>query len=176
MDRRDDLTWVVLELSRLGEIKVEDGTLERLLRHDLDVDHNFSIFVPAAVYVKNGKTITIQLLEGYAFVGSGLPEIKYFALEKRSYVNTVMSRRDKNRMRVLQVVTNAEIKKMKRKLRKMVASDLTEGDLVRVVEGRYSCLEGEVIDVIGDCATVSFLFRLLSVLATMPVVFLEEIS
>jgi len=177
MDHRDDKTWVVIELSRFGELRVEEGSLEKIIRRDLDVDSEYPIFIPAASYVKNGKTITIQLLEGYAFVASGLPETKYFKLEKRNYVNQVMSARATNLMRALQVITNDEVENMRVRLRSLVASELTEGDLVRVVEGRYSGLDGEVVDVFdGDYATVSFIFRSLSVLATMPVVFLETLS
>lgn len=173
MDWRDDQTWVVIELTRLGEIRVEEGILDQMIRRELDVDDLFPVFIPAAVYVKNGKTITIQLLEGYVFVGSGLPETAYFKLEKKGYVNQVMSRRDKNQMRVLQVIPNSEVLEMKKKLRRLVSSDIVEGERVLVVEGRYACLEGEVIDIMDDCATVSFTFRSLAVLATMPVVFLE---
>ena len=38
MDQRDVQTWVTLELTTLGEIKVEEGVLEKIIRKEVSSD------------------------------------------------------------------------------------------------------------------------------------------
>ena len=83
MDRRDALTWVAIELTRRGEARVEEGTIEEQIRQDLGVDESYPVFVPSMCYQKGGKKMTLHLMEGYVFVASGLPETKFFSLEKK---------------------------------------------------------------------------------------------
>ena len=78
MDQRDDLTWITLELSPTGEEKVREGTLAKVLQEELGVPDNFPIFIPAASYIKGSSPVTILLMEGYAFVGSGLDDVEYY--------------------------------------------------------------------------------------------------
>ena len=80
MDRRDKKTWVILELTRVGEQKGESGDLEISLHRSLGTKEIDS-FVPAATYKKGGRTVTIHLMEGYAFVAYELDETKFFDLE-----------------------------------------------------------------------------------------------
>lgn len=175
-DRRDDPTWVVLELTRQGESKVEDGTLEGTLRSDLDLDADHPVFLPALTYDRRGKSITLQLMEGYAFVGSGLPEVEYFALEGKSYVSQVMSGEGAHGMRVLSTIPNTSVEDMRRQLRGMSVLDLSVGDLVRVVEG---CYEGLVMRYLGDeednnyAMLASVGLRSLEIVTVLPRAFLE---
>jgi len=155
---------------------VEDRSLEKTLRRDLDVDPDFPIFVPATTYTKKGRSITLHLMQGYLFISSGLPETAYFKLERKSYVNRVMSSTDRQGMRVLRVLPNDEIAKIRKQLRELVSSDISIGEEVRVVDGVYATLEGDVIDVEGDMAVVRFEFRSLNLLTSIPLVFLESIS
>ncbi len=174
MDQRDDRTWVVIELSHLGETKVDEGTLEATLRRDLDVHDDFPIFIPIISYPKGSRTINIHLMEGYVFVGSGLQDTAYFALERKEYVTQVIS--TPGRVRSLSVVPNAKIEDLRNQLRKLVASDLNVGASVRVTNGTYRNLEGLAIIVSGDTAIVRIKLRSLDLMATIPTVFLEAIS
>lgn len=176
VDCRDDQTWVVIELTRQGEMRVEEGVLEGMLRKDLSVDPDYPIFIPATTYEKSGRKITIHLLEGYVFAAAGLAETTYFDLEKRSYVSQVMSSIGTHEMRVLSVITNEEIRQMRRQLRGLVSADISVGERVRIMDGLYSTLEGEVIDRELDQAIVHLEFRSLNVLASVPLVFLEILS
>lgn len=157
-------------------MKVEDRSLLPSLRRDLEVDPDFQIFVPATTYTKKGRSITLHLMQGYIFVASGLPEIRYFKLEKKPYVNKVMSSIDAQEMRVLRVLPNEEVAKIRKQLRELVSSDISIGDEVRVLDGVYATLEGEVIDIEEDLAVVQFSFRSLNLLTSVPLVFLESIS
>ena len=173
MDHRDKQTWVTVELSRLGEQKIEEGTLEATLRKDLSVDEDWPLFVPATTYVKNGKKVTIHLLEGYVFVGSGLTEVQYFALEKKSLVNQVMSSKGVNGIRVLNTIRQSHIDEMKHKLRELVSEDIDIGTKVKVLDGTYSELEGEVLGVEDDHVFVKLDLRSLSVITPIPRIFLQ---
>lgn len=174
MDQRDDQTWVVIELSHLGETKVDEGTLEAILRRDLDVQAEFPIFIPVISYPKGNRTINIHLMEGYVFVGSGLQDTIYFALERKEYVEQIIS--TPGRVRSLSVVPNSKIEDLRKQLRKLVASDLQTGATVRVTNGTYRNLEGLTIVVSGDTAIVRIKLRSLDLMATIPTVFLEAIS
>lgn len=175
MDRRDEPTWVVIELAHMGEKKVEDGTLESSLRADLDVPESFPIFIPAATYHKGGKVCAVTLMEGYVFVGAGLPDISYYELERKPYVATVISSpTGPYKMRVLSTIPDREIREMRQKLREKVSSDIKLGDWVTVLDGTHKSLEGDVTGVEDGSAFVRIELRSLKLIATIPLVFLES--
>lgn len=173
-DRRDEITWVAIELTRQGEIHADEGTLEALLRRDLRVGVEHPIFVPTACFTRGGKTTTAHLMEGYVFVASGLTEIQYFELEKRPYIQQVMSSRTgPHRMRYVSVITNAHIEQMRLKLRQMIVAEILVGDEVLITDGQYRQLNGEVIGLEDEHAYVRIDLRSLKVVATIPRFFLE---
>lgn len=176
-DRRDDQTWVVIELARAGEIALEDGTLSDRLRSDLDVEPDWSIFIPAATYTRTGKRITVHLVEGYVFVAAGLPETRYYALEDKSpLVRQILSVPGPKGMRVLATIPQADVEGMQAQLRAQVATDITEGMKVRVTEGIYSSLEGRVLDVGSEDAQVLISLRSIQIIKAIPRVFLEPVD
>jgi len=79
-DQRDSRTWVIIELTRAGEAKVEDGSLADAIRKALAVDETHSVFVPSLTYMAGNRRTTVHLMEGYAFVESCLPEVRYYRL------------------------------------------------------------------------------------------------
>lgn len=174
MDRRDEPTWVAVELNHLGESKVEDSTLEASLRSDLNAEPDHPIFIPARIYRKNHKTIVVYLMQGYVFVASGLPDTAYFGLERTAYVGRVMSSQTgPHRLRTVSVIPNAHVEDLRRKLREQVSSDIRVGDWVIAVDGAYKSLEGRVVDREGENAFVEIRLRSLNLIATIPFVFLE---
>jgi len=175
VDRRDGLTWIILELTHLGEAKVDDGTLESSLRSDLDVGPDFPIFIPAATYRKDIKVCAVTLLEGYAFAATGLSDVAYYRLEKKPYISQVMSTfSGPHKIRTLTTLPDEKITELKLQLRQKVSSDIKLGNWVKVVSGTHKSLEGEVTGIEDDCAFVRIELRSLKLIATIPVVFLEE--
>lgn len=148
-------------------MKALDGTLASSLRHELGVDRSFGVFVPYAPIVKNLKSSSV-LIEGYAFVSSGLPETKYFSLENRSLVSRVLSSRGIHGMRVLHTIPNHRVVEMQRQLRQLVASDVAEGMTVRVTGGCYARLEGRVVDVFDDSVAIRVPLRSIDIVTVIP--------
>ena len=175
MDQRDDITWVTLELTSLGEIKVEEGTLEKILRKELGVDGDseYSVFIPVSQYNQNGRKVTLHLMEGYAFVQSGLLEQLYFDLEKSPYIEQVFSSNPNNGLRVIQTISNEYIQEMRGNLRGMANEGLKIGNTVKILKGAYRLLEGEVLGFDGDAAFVGIYLRSLSAVVTLPKVYLD---
>jgi hypothetical protein len=174
-DLRDQRTWVAIELARAGEIKAIEGTLDRSFRQDLGLDSEHPIFIPVALYHRDGRTTPIHLMEGYAFIGSGLEDVAYYALEQHAYVNQVMStRQGRHRFRYLSVITHAQIEAMQRKLREMVTADIPIRATVAILDGPYRGLKGQIVGLDANNGFVRITLRSLDVVATIPRVFLEE--
>lgn len=172
MDRRDKKTWVILELTRVGEQKVESGDLELSLHRSLGTKE-IDIFVPAATYKKGGRTVTIHLMEGYAFVAYELDETKFFDLENKHDVKNVMSSKSPSGIRVPHTLPDKEVQRMRDQLRTLVVGDLEIGSCVAVCDGTYRGLEGRVLDLEMDYAILKIEMRSLSVITKIPQVFLE---
>ena len=175
VDQRDALTWIALELTHQGDLKVEEGTLEDSLRSDLSISDDHPIFIPAETYHKENEIIVLHvLLQGYAFVASGLPETRYYALERRPYIASVVSTHTgPYKMRTLSTIPNSKIEEWRALLRKKVTADIQNKDHVRIREGKYKSLVGEVVGIEGDCAFVYVELRSLQIIAGVPLVFLE---
>ena len=172
-DRRDGTTWVVLELTRQGEKLVEDGALPHEIRRILDVEDEWPVFVPARVYEKKGKRVTIHLMEGYAFVATGLDEVRYFRLEQTKIIEQVLTTRGARGIRALSTIPDTRVAELRSQLNAEVAADIIPGMRVLVTDGVYSKLEGIVLDTQGDHATVHFELRSLEVISRIPKVFLD---
>lgn len=173
-DQRDSTTWVVLELSRHGEKLVEEGDLPREIRRILDVPPEWPVFVPSRMYEKKGKSVTVHLMEGYAFVASGLDEVRYFRLEQTRVISRVLSeRKGEDAIRVLSTISDARVLELRRQLVEEIASDIIPGMRVTVTDGIYSKLEGAVLDIEDDHAIIRFELRSLKVISKVPKVFLE---
>jgi len=173
LDHRDELSWVALELTRAGEIKIEEGSLEPSIRRDLDLPSEFGVFIPSMTFRKNGRNETFHLMEGYAFVASGLAEVAYFSLEKKSYINQVMSTRSAVGVRVLSVINNSYIEELKEQMRSLLSSSISVGERVRVMGGTYSSLDGEVLAIEDEDAIVHIPLRSAKIVTRIHKMFLE---
>ena len=174
MDYRDVQTWVTLELTTLGEIKVEEGVLEKILRKGISDD--VEIFIPVSQYKQNGRKVTLHLLEGYLFISSGLDEMVYFDLEHTPYIETVFSTVNPQGMRVLSTISNAYVEDMKSQLRGMSCKGLTSGDEVSIVRGAYKKLTATLIDTENDVVFVSINLRSLSAIVELPNAYISAVG
>lgn len=167
MDNRDETTWATLELTKPGEARAIEGNLEKSIRSLLGVDETFKVFVPYASYTKGGRTVSVRLIEGYAFVATGLPEVRYFALEKSPLVARVFSSSIRG-LRVIHTLPNKEVEGMKARLAESLSSDLEVGARVRVTGGNYRDLEGVVVDMYDHRVAVKIEFRSLISITVLP--------
>lgn len=167
---------MVLELTKAGELKAIRGELASALRADLNLPDDYPVFVPYATYSKGGRQVSIRLIDGYAFVASGLTETRFLALERGTLVERVMSSNGPHGMRVLQTVPDAKIRELRDQLRAQVSLDLEIGLPVRVTGGNYATLEGVVVELLEDRAGVRFTMRSLDVVAFLPRVLVEVIT
>jgi len=144
-----------------------------VLRRGLDVEDNWPVFVPARIFKKKGRQVTIHLMEGYVFVASGLDEVRYFRMENTKLVAQVLATRGARGIRALSTIPDSRVTELRRQLNAEVAADIIPGMRVLVTDGVYSKLEGIVLDTQGDHATVHFELRSLEVISRVPKVFLD---
>lgn len=167
MDKRDETTWATLELTKAGELKAIEGKLAPALRSLLGVDSSFPVFVPYASYTKGGRTVSVRLIEGYAFVATGLPEVKYFGLERSPLVSKVFSS-SVNGLRVLHTLPNREVDGMRARLSDSMSADFEVGAKVRITGGNYRDLDGVIVDLYDKRVAVRVEFRSLTAIAVVP--------
>lgn len=176
-DQRDGTSWVVIELTRAGELRAEEGTLERYLRDALHIPPEHKVFIPSIMYPRSGSWVVLQLMEGYVFIASGLAESQYIAMERESpYVKRVLRTMGAGGIPVLHVLPDSKVEEMRQQLREMVASDITVGMRVMVTQGTYSKLDGEVVGLEGEDADVYIELRSFKVIRSIPRVFLEPLE
>lgn len=123
--------------------------------------------MPYAPYAKNVKNVSI-LIEGYAFVPSGLSETKYFALENKALVVRVLSSKGPHGIRVLNTIPNYKVVEMQRQLRALVSADVEAGMVVRITGGCYAHIEATVVDVYADTVAVRVPLRSIDVITVIP--------
>ena len=172
-DKRDQKTWVILELTRQGEQKVADGIFECVLRKAMRLESSHGVFIPSMTYRKAGRTVTLHLMEGYVFVESGLTETAYLKMEGHQDVKRVMSSTSPSGMRIPHTLSDTEIVAMRDKLRTMVMGDVTPGSKVNISDGPYRGMDGHVLDLEEDYAILKIEMRSLAIVTKIPQVFLE---
>ena len=166
-DLRDKTTWVVLELTALGEMRAEEGTLPKLLREALKT-HNIEVFVPCITYSRGKDRIVLNMMEGYAFVSTGLSEGVYIDLGHNCpYVQRAMFSYQ-NGIPVLNTITDSALQELREGLKKMVAVELEVGMEVEVVEGPYSNMIGNIVSMDTDVAHVYIELRSLRAIRSIP--------
>lgn len=167
-DQRDKTTWVVLELTALGEMRAEEGTLPKLLREALKTDEDFEVFVPCVTYNRGNERIVLNMMEGYAFVANGLSEGSYIDLGHTCpYVQRAMFSHQ-NKMPVLNTITDAALEELRLGLKNMVAVELEVGMGVEVVEGPYSNMLGRIVSMTEEMAHVYIELRSLRAIRAIP--------
>lgn len=174
MDDRDAQTWVAIELTKLGEDKIQDGSLPETIRQDLQVPDDFPVFVPAAFYPRGDRRVTVVLMEGYVFVAADLQDVKYFGLEEKPYVSNVLSiKGGAHQMRTVVTLPDTKISELRQRLRKLVTAEIPMGARVKVSGGTYRNLEGIVRGFVGEDVFVEIHLRSLQVVVALPRILLE---
>jgi len=138
-------SWAVLELTRLGERKAEEGTLAPLVRRILSLREDHPVFVPCKSYSFGGRKTTIHLMEGYVFVGTdgGTLHIR----PDQPIIKRVMSSNGMSGMRVMSVLADAVVLKMEQELAAHVGEEVRVGLEVSVSAGVYKGMKGVVLDI-----------------------------
>ena len=167
-DQRDSITWVVLELTPTGELLAEDGQLENHLRKELDLPEEHPVFVPYTVIVRHGRKSVINVIEGYAFLATGLPDVVYFRLSNTANVKKVLSRKSQSGLNTITPVPDSSVKDLQKRLREMISREIEVGTDVRVHEGLHTGLVGKVIDSHGDDAFVMVKLRTIETVRVFP--------
>jgi len=143
---RRPATWAVIELTRLGERRAEEGTLAPLLRDALALSPNHPVFIPSKTYTTGGRRVTIHLMEGYAFIASDGTELPYLSRAEQPYVKRMLTTPTPSGSKVLSVVPDRVVLDMEANLAKHVGDDARVGSKVSVTSGLYAKLDGEVVD------------------------------
>lgn len=167
MDARDEVTWLVVELTPQGESAAEDGTLESLLRDHGDLSPSHPIFIPCLSYEHRGRRSVLSVMEGYAFIASGLDGHSISLLSSSPYVQCVMSRGSGIR-KVHETVPDASVQELRMRLNEMVGVEIREGMQVRVNDGPLAGLIGKVVELDGDQASVLVEMRSLNAVKDFP--------
>ena len=163
--RSDVERWVVLELTRAGEVRAIDGTLDPYLRGKLELPPSHPVVIPYAKFSRGPRAVIIKVLEGYAFVATGLPEVRYFSLEGDSCIAGVLCSRGRHSMKVLQVVDDCQIQSLREKLKSQISYNIDVDMEVNVVGGTFTGLSGRVVAVFPDHVQVYFEFKSRCVMA-----------
>ena len=167
-DARDETTWVVLELTSQGERMAEDATLEEILRDLLGAPTDHPIFIPYLSYLYAGVRSLFNVMEGYAFVGTGLDDHAYFHLLQSNYIKQVMSRPMGGHLRVLETIPDVAVRDLRQQLCELIAVEIQDSMEVQVTEGPYTGIFGSVVGIESDHALVLIEMRSLRAIKRLP--------
>jgi transcription antitermination factor NusG len=167
-DNRDEVTWVVYELTSAGERMASEGQLEFYIQDALDLDLSHPVFVPYLSYRYGTRASVFNVMEGYCFVASGLDDRAYHsAVHNSPYLKSVLSSEMRG-ARVLMTVPNANVQELRDQLAQMIAVEIEEGMEVEIVRGQYQGLEGRVVALTDEMAHVLIEKRTLRTIRTIP--------
>ena len=175
MDARDEITWVVLELTPQGESAAEDGSLESLLREQLTLSPDHPVFIPCIAYTHRGNRSVLSVMEGYAFLGSTIEQGSHRRLNNSPYIRRVLSR-GKGIRRVWETLPDAKVQELRHRLSEMVGAEIEEGMKVQVVGGPLLGIVGKVVEIDGDQASVLVEMRSLRAVKDFPRFFLHPLG
>ncbi len=166
-DVRDEKTWLVFELTYLGEKTAVTGELENHLK-DLFGLKSDQVFIPYKICVCDGKKTLLNLMEGYCFVEYALDPRDYIIGVKNSaYLKNILHSKV-GYSYSLHTIPNSHIEELKEKLNDMASSSLAVGDRVVVLRGIYEGVEGEVLSLQEETACIIIRMRSLQAVRVLP--------
>lgn len=175
MDVRDEITWVVLELTPQGERLAEDGQLADALRDVAKLESDYPVFVPYLSYVHEGTRSLFSVMEGYAFMASGLDRDEMDLILRSMYVRKFLSRRLSTRVSY-ETLPNRKIEDLRQSLREIVAVEIICGMDVVVEDGPLCGIKGKVVGVTDTHADLLVEMRSLRAIRHLPRFILRPVS
>lgn len=167
-DNRDEITWVVYELTASGERLASDGQLEAYLRETLSLPETHRVFVPYLTFQYGNRYTVFNVMEGYCFVAAGLDDRVYLtSVHDSQYLKSVLSSEMGGRT-VLMTVPDSSVEELRDRLGQMVAVEIEEDMVVEIVRGQYRGLEGRVVSLTDEMAHVLIELRTLRTIRTIP--------
>lgn len=127
------------------------------------------------VCVHKGVRTVLSVMEGYAFVASGVEGSFFRQLRNTPYVRRVLSRGAGIR-KVEETIPDAKIRDLRKSLNEMVGAEILEGMRVRVADGPLVGIVGKVVDLHGDQASVLVEMRSLYAIRYFPRFFLHPVN
>jgi len=166
---------VVLELSHHGERAAEEGILEGLLRDHCDLGHDHPIFTPYLTYTYQEKTTLLSVMEGYVFIASGFDDLSRADLMRSPYISKILTR-GSSVYAPCETVSQASVDDLRQRLRDLVAVEIRDAMIVRVIDGPLSGIKGTVVGVAGGFATLLVEMRSIRALQYLPCFLLRPVS
>lgn len=174
-DVRDEKTWLVFELTHLGEKTAVTGELEKHLK-DLFGVKSGQVFIPYKLCICDGRKTLLNVMEGYCFVEYLLDSREYISATVDSpYLKTVLHSKVGYNY-TLHTIPNSQLEGLRQKLNTMASSSLSVGDRVFVLKGAFEGIEGEIIEVTEDYACVHIKMRSLEAVRVLPKFALSPVS
>lgn len=168
MDRRDETAWLIVELTPQGERVAEEGLLEEIVRDYGDLPSHHPVFVPYLTYTYGGSRSLFSVMEGYAFLGAGIDDHSRRDLVNTPYIKRFLSRQSRDHLNPLDTISDQAVQDLKKRLGELVGVEMKEGMKVRVCEGSFIGLQGVIVGISGEFATVLVELRSLRALRKMP--------
>lgn len=145
-----------------------EGTLEAHLRRTLKLEPTHGVFVPYLPLKCDSKVTLFNVMEGYAFVASGLDDREYFLVTHESmYLRSALHSRQ-GRTNILMTVPDEKIRDLRKRLHDMIAVEIRKNMRVEVIQGPYKGLEGLVAELTPDTAHVLIELRTLRTIRSFP--------
>lgn len=167
-DGRDETTWIAYELTHAGERLASEGLLELHLRKTLKLEPTHGVFVPYLPLKCEDRVTLFNVMEGYAFVASGLDDRLYFSVTNESMYLRQALHSKQGRTCVLMTVPDEKVRDLKKRLQDMIAVEIRKNMRVEVSQGAYKGLEGIVAELTPDVAHVLIELRTLRTIRTFP--------
>jgi len=137
--------WVALELTSRGETEKDINTILALIRKSLGSD-TAEVFVP--IYYEDEEYFekNVTLLSGYFFIKHD-PSLAYHKLKESKYFEGVVCN---PLTKEVDIIPDAQIQELKSKFDGLMkdASKVRPGQTVRILDGLYKGLVGELVKVL----------------------------
>jgi transcription antitermination factor NusG len=146
IEKKPSLGWVALELSSRGETEKDINALLSIIRRTIGASNDVEIFVP--IYFEDEEYFekNVTLLSGYFFIRHD-SSLSYHKLKDSKYFDGVVCN---PLTKAVEIVPDAQVQELKAKFDGLMkdASKVRPGQTVRILDGLYKGLVGELVKVL----------------------------